>query len=315
VKIFLTSASLNRIHGEETPDALFVSGLSAGLNPCRSMTFPNLLTRQGVKVTEASSPAKYYQVGTATVEVHPNRYAAGAAAARAASKALIELAKAHNSIGVIFATGASQFEILNELTHLPDIPWDQIRGFHMDEYVNLPADHPASFRRYLRERLTGKVRMKEFFEIDGSAPDPEQTSRNYATKLRLADPQVCFLGIGENGHLAFNDPPVADFTDPLDAKIVVLDALCRQQQMAEGWFPSVEQVPARAITLTIPTLLRVPKLIVSVPGIRKAMIVRRALEEAISTECPATILRTHPDTTIYLDLESASELDDVLLSR
>jgi glucosamine-6-phosphate deaminase len=266
-------------------------------------------------LTEASIPAKYYQVGTATVEVHPNRYAAGAAAARAASKALIESAKAHDSIGVIFATGASQFEILNELTRLPDIPWDQIRGFHMDEYVNLSADHPASFRRYLRERLTGKVSMKEFFEIDGSAPDPEQTSRNYAAQLRLADPQVCFLGIGENGHLAFNDPPVADFTDPLDAKIVLLDALCRQQQMAEGWFPSVEQVPARAITLTIPTLLRVPKLIVSVPGIRKAMIVRRALEEAISTECPATILRTHPDATIYLDLESASQLDDVLLSR
>jgi glucosamine-6-phosphate deaminase len=266
-------------------------------------------------LTEASIPAKYYQVGTATVEVHSNRYAAGAAAARAASRALIELEKTHNSIGVIFATGASQFEILNELTRLPDIPWGQIRGFHMDEYVNLSADHPASFRRYLRERLTGKVRMKEFFEIDGSAPDPEQTSRNYAAELRLADPQLCFLGIGENGHLAFNDPPVADFTDPLDAKIVVLDALCRQQQMAEGWFPSVEQVPARAITLTIPTLLRVPKLIVSVPGIRKAMIVRRALEEAISTECPATILRTHPDATIYLDLESASELDDVLLSQ
>ena len=264
-------------------------------------------------MTEAIIPAKRYQVGTAKVEVHPDRYATGIAAALAAGKAFVELAKARNEIGVIFATGASQFEVLNELTRLPQLPWDQIRGFHMDEYVNLSADHPASFRRYLRERLTGKVQMKEFFEIDGSAPNPEQTSRDYAARLRLADPQVCLLGIGENGHLAFNDPPVADFTDPLDAKIVVLDALCRQQQMAEGWFPSVEQVPEQAITLTIPALLRVPKLIVSVPGIRKAKIVRRAFEESISTECPATILRTHPDTTIYLDMESASELDGMLL--
>ena len=265
-------------------------------------------------MTEPSIPAKYFHVGTAKVEIHSDRYAAGAAAAQAVSQALIELAKDHNSIGVIFATGASQFEILNELTRLPNMPWEKIRGFHMDEYVNLSADHPASFRRYLRERLTGKVSMKEFFEIDGSAPDPKQTSWAYAAKLRLADPQVCLLGIGENGHLAFNDPPVADFNDPLDAKIVLLDAQCRQQQTAEGWFPSVEQVPDHAITLTIPTLLRVPKLIASVPGIRKAKIVRRALEEAIATECPATILRTHPDTTIYLDAESASELGDLFIS-
>ena len=266
-------------------------------------------------MTEGIIPAKYFQVGTAIVEVHPNRHAAGRAAAQAASTELIKLAKAHSSIGVIFATGATQFEILNELTRLADMPWGKIRGFHLDEYVNLSADHPASFRRYLRERLTGKVRLKEIFEIDGSAPEPEQTSQDYATKLRLADPQVCFLDIGENGHLAFNDPPEADFTDPLDAKVVLLDALCRHQQIAEGWFPSVEQVPDHAITLTIPTLLRVPKLIVSVPGIRKAKIVRRALKEGISTECPATILRTHPDATIYLDLDSAGELDDILLSR
>jgi glucosamine-6-phosphate deaminase len=185
----------------------------------------------------------------------------------------------------------------------------------MDEYVGIAADHPASFRRYLRERLSGKVSMKEFFEIDGSATDPEKTSRDYASKLRSASPQLCFLGIGENGHLAFNDPPVADFTDPLDAKIVQLDAVCRQQQMAEGWFDSVDQVPERAITLTIPALFRVPMLIVSVPGKRKARIVRRAFEEPISTRCPATILRTHPNTTIYLDSESAKELDGVLLSR
>ncbi len=248
------------------------------------------------------------------VEVHPDSRAAGAAAAQAASRELIELAKAFDSVGVIFATGASQFETLNELTRIANLPWNQIRGFHMDEYVGLSVDHPASFRRYLRERLTGKVRMRKFSEIDGNVPDPEKTSRDYAGELRNADPQLCLLGIGENGHLAFNDPPVANFTDPLDAKIVRLDPVCRQQQMAEGWFSSIDQVPERAITLTIPALFRVPTLIVSVPGSRKAKIVRRAFEEPVSTECPATILRTHPNATVYLDSESARELDGVLFS-
>jgi glucosamine-6-phosphate deaminase len=201
---------------------------------------------------------------------------------------------------------------LESLTSIDNLPWDRVRGFHMDEYIGISPDHPASFRRYLREKLTHKVKMKEFFEVDGSPQNPEQTSREYAAQLRSADPQLCLLGIGENGHLAFNDPPVADFNDPLDVKIVRLDAVCRQQQAAEGWFESVEEVPEEAITLTIPALFRVPKLIVSVPGKRKAKIVRRTLEEPISTECPATLLRTHPDVTVYLDADSASELDGVL---
>jgi glucosamine-6-phosphate deaminase len=258
---------------------------------------------------------KYLQVGTMKVEVHPSRQEAGISAARAVGKALIELGKARASFGVIFATGASQMETLNALTGIEGLPWNQVRGFHMDEYVGISPDHPASFRRYLRERLTQKVQMKEFFEIDGSAPHPEQTSRDYAEKLLSADPQLCLLGIGENGHLAFNDPAIADFYDPLDAKIVYLDAMCRQQQAAEGWFASADDVAESAITLTIPTLFRVPKLIVSVPGRRKAKIVRRTFDEALSMECPATLLRTHPDVTLYLDLESAAELDGVLVSQ
>jgi glucosamine-6-phosphate deaminase len=265
-------------------------------------------------LTVAINHPKRFKVGSMKVEVHPDPRAAGAAAAQAASKELIELAKVLDSVGVIFATGASQFETLNELTRMAHLPWSQVCGFHMDEYLDISADHPASFRRYLRERLTGKVRMKEFFEIDGGAPDPEKTSRNYAGKLRAANPQLCLLGIGENGHLAFNDPPVANFTDPLDVKIVRLDPVCRQQQMSEGWFSTVDQVPERAITLTIPALFRVPTLILSVPGGRKAKIVRRAFEEPVSTECPATILRTHPNATVYLDSESARELDGVLFS-
>jgi glucosamine-6-phosphate deaminase len=266
-------------------------------------------------LTEGIVPLEYFQVGSLRVEVHPSSHAAGAAAARAAADALVKLAKTHDSIGVIFATGASQMETLRELTGAADLPWNKIRGFHMDEYVGIGAEHPASFRRYLRERLTEKVEMRAFLEIDGSTEDPERTGREYADRIRSADPQLCLLGIGENGHLAFNDPPIADFADPQDVKVVELDAACRQQQTAEGWFGSAEQVPQYAITLTIPALFRVPRLIVSVPGRRKAQIVRRAFTEPISTRCPATIVRTHPDATGYLDLESADELGGVLVSQ
>ncbi len=255
-----------------------------------------------------------FQVENLKIEVHPSRKAAGEAAARAAAESLRQLAKQRAIVGVIFATGASQLETLHALTAIPGLPWDHVAGFHMDEYVGLPADHPASFRRYLRENLTSRVPLAEFHEIDGTVPDPESMCREYAAALRSRGPQLCLLGIGENGHLAFNDPAEADFSDPLDMKIVSLDTACRQQQVAEGWFSSVDEVPPRAMTLTIPTLLRVPKLIASVPGSRKARIVKRTLEEPISTACPATIFRTHPDVTVYLDPESAAELNDALFA-
>lgn len=265
-------------------------------------------------VLEEAEP-KRLRIGAMKVEIHPTPKAAGVAAAKTAAKALIELGRAHETFGVIFATGASQLDTLDALTGIEDLPWNRVTGFHMDEYVGIDAHHPASFRRYLRERLVRKVHMKKFFEIDAGASDPSQIARYYAAKLRSVDPQLCLLGIGENGHLAFNDPPVADFNDELDAKIVVLDDVCRQQQAAEGWFASVDEVPESAITLTIPALMRVPKLIVSVPGPRKAEIVRRAFEEPVSTQCPATILRNHPDATIYLDVQSASHLRTAIYSQ
>jgi glucosamine-6-phosphate deaminase len=252
-----------------------------------------------------------FQIKRLKVEVHPNRESAGTAAAHAAAECLRQLGSAQDSIGVIFATGASQLETLRALVSLPGIPWDKISGFHMDEYVGIDEHHPASFRRYLRENLTSCVPMREFFEINGSTPDHDFVIREYARRLCAANPQLCMLGIGENGHLAFNDPAEADFNDPVDVKIVTLDSACRMQQFAEGWFTSIEEVPANAITLTIPALLRVPKLILSVPGKRKMQIVKRALTEPISTNCPATILRTHPDATVYLDPDSAAELDEM----
>lgn len=252
---------------------------------------------------------RHLQFGTLRIEVHPSREAAGNAAARAAAASLRELASRAPNFGVIFATGASQLATLHALTATPGLPWNQVIGFHMDEYVGIPPDHPASFRRYLRENLTQRAPLGAFHEIDGTKPDLESVCEVYVRLLRGHDPQLCLLGIGENGHLAFNDPAEADFADPKDMKLVRLDTECRQQQVAEGWFPNVNAVPEQALTLTIPALLRVPKLIASVPGPRKAHIVKRTLHDPISTACPATIFRTHPDVTVYLDRDSATELE------
>lgn len=257
---------------------------------------------------QLSAKERHFRIENLKVEIHPTRREAGLAAAEAAAEELRRLARATETFGTIFATGASQLETLRELVKIPGLPWDQVCGFHMDEYLGIAQGHRASFRLYMRNELTQKVRMRRFYEVDGGATDPEKACQNYAEKLRDAHPQLCLLGIGENGHLAFNDPGVADFNDPLDVKIVELDDACKQQQVAEGWFDSVDEVPARAMTLTIPALMRVPKLVISVPGFRKAKIVKRTLYDEISTACPATILREHPDATVYLDEESAAEL-------
>jgi len=246
--------------------------------------------------------------GAMKVRVYSSARAAGQAAAEFAAAALRELSAQRNAVGIIFATGVSQFETLHALTSIPDLPWKKVHGFHMDEYIGIDENHPASFRRYLRERLTSRVPMAAFHEIDGNAPDLEKVRSEYMEKLSAADPQICLLGIGENGHLAFNDPHEADFDDPEAMKVVRLDRACREQQLAEGWFPSIDQVPKQALTLTIPTLLKVPRLVASVPGRRKAASVGRTLRDLISADWPATILRTHPDVTIFLDEESAAEL-------
>jgi glucosamine-6-phosphate deaminase len=257
-----------------------------------------------------------FKVDTLHVEVHPDSKSSGHAAAESASQAIRRLCKVRNPVGVVFATGASQLDTLNSLVNREDIPWDKVVGFHLDEYLDLDENHPASFRRYLRQNLTSRVPIHKFFEIDGNAPDHDSFCRAYAKQLREADPQLGLLGIGENGHLAFNDPSVADFHDPLEMKAALLDSACRKQQAAEGWFRTWEEVPNRALTLTIPTIMRVPELILSVPGGRKAEIVKRTLHEEISEKCPATILRTHPNAKLFLDSESAAQLnlDDEVLS-
>ena len=260
---------------------------------------------------ESVTALHHFQVENLKIEIYPNGEALGEAAAQDAAEALKQLGQSSDEFGVIFATGASQLNTLHTLTGLPGLPWSKIRGFHMDEYIGMARENRASFRRYLRENLSGKVSMKEFSEIDGTASDIAALCSAYQAKLRAANPQLCLLGIGENGHIAFNDPAEADFVDPVDLKVVQLDEPCRQQQFAEGWFETFNDVPTSAITVTIPALFRVPKLILSVPGTRKAEIVRSILTEPISTEYPATIMRRHPNATLYLDAESAAQIQDM----
>jgi glucosamine-6-phosphate deaminase len=260
----------------------------------------------------SSARVKKFQIDRLKFEVYESRDELGRAAAEATAEAIADARRGEEDLGVIFATGASQLPMLHELVKRTDVPWRQIVGFHMDEYEGLPADHFASFRRYMRQELVEKVPLKAFHEIDDAAPDVERTCAAYAAALRAADPQVCLLGIGENGHLAFNDPFLCDFDDPADVKLVTLDQACREQQVAEGWFARLEHVPERALTLTIPALMRVPRLIVSVPGARKAHIVRRVIEEPVSTAVPATLLKTHPNATVYLDNQSSAEIADIL---
>jgi len=253
-------------------------------------------------------PIRSLRADRLTVMIYESRESMGRAAAEAVAARLRSLAAEHDTVPVIFATGESQLATLRALTALERIPWNQVIGFHMDEYLGISGDHPASFRRYLHDNLNGRVPLRRFFEVKGEDADPAKVCREYAEFLLTYHPLLCLLGIGENGHLAFNDPAEADFHDARDVKVVSLDPVCRQQQVNEGWFPSLSDVPSQAITLTIPALLRVPELIASVPGPRKSQIVRRALAEPISTRCPATILRTHANATVYLDRASAAEL-------
>jgi glucosamine-6-phosphate deaminase len=230
-------------------------------------------------------------------------------AALEAADAIRAAVAGQGEANVMLATGNSQLAFLVELIRLPDIAWDRVRAFHMDEYVGLSASHSASFQRYMRERVAAHLPVMEFHYIDGEAPDADAEAARYAALLRAHPLDLTCAGIGENGHLAFNDPPVADFDDPLDVKVVALDEASRLQQVGEGHFPSIDDVPTHAITVTIPALLAADRVLVIVPELRKAPAVRAALYGPISTACPASILRRQENATLFLDLESSTLLD------
>jgi len=212
------------------------------------------------------------------------------------------LAKAH--VRLILAAAPSQGDMLAALRREPDIDWTRITAFHMDEYIGLPADAPQGFANWLKREFVDHLPFARFEPIN-PGNNPEAACKRYAALLAEDPVDVVLLGIGTNGHLAFNDPP-ADLDDPFPVKVVTLDTMCREQQVLDGCFPTLDAVPHRAITLTIPTLLAGRQLFCCVPGQHKSAAVRAALESPIGGECPATALRTHPRCTLYLDHESSS---------
>jgi glucosamine-6-phosphate deaminase len=232
----------------------------------------------------------------------------GQAAARHGTDAIRAALAAHGQATIALATGTSQYATLEALAAESGIDWPRLRAFHLDEYIGISDQHPASFRRYLRERFASHVgRLAAFHYIRGDSPDPARECRRLAGLIRRHPVDVAFLGIGENGHLAFNDPP-ADFDTEEPYIVVDLDEACRRQQVSEGWFASLAEVPGRAISMSIPQILKARRLVVSAPDARKAEAVRCAVEGALSNRCPASILRTHGDCTLFLDQPAASHL-------
>lgn len=231
------------------------------------------------------------------------------AAASDAADAIRAALDGRGDANVMLATGNSQLVFLAGLIEHTDVDWSRVTAFHMDEYVDLAPTHSASFQRYMREKVAAMIPMKEFHYLTGDTGDARAEADRYAALLRAHPLDLCCCGIGENGHLAFNDPPVADFDDPADVKIVALEPASRRQQVAEGHFATVDEVPTHAITVTIPALLRARRVLAIVPEARKAAPVRDALRGPISTDCPASYLRRQPHATLYLDADSASLLD------
>ncbi|WP_409341340.1 glucosamine-6-phosphate deaminase [Paenibacillus sp. MBLB4367] len=237
------------------------------------------------------------------VEVYDTRLAMGNAAAKAAAAKIRELLEKKPRVRMIFAAAPSQNEFLAALMKEEGIDWPRITAFHMDEYIGLAEDAPQRFAKFLCDGLFDIVKPGELHLIQSSRGIEEECAR-YGTLIEEAPIDIICLGIGENGHIAFNDPPVADFQDPHVIKAVELDEPCRQQQVNDGCFPSFADVPTHALTLTIPTMMSGAHLFCMVPGKTKRNAVRETLNGAVSTACPATILRTHGDCTLYVDLDS-----------
>jgi len=230
-----------------------------------------------------------------------------------AAEALRKAIKENGKARIIAATGAAQFEFLEALTQLPGIDWEKVEMFHLDEYIGIPASHPASFCRFLQERLIQKTGITNHHLLSGEQ-DPAGVIRSAGEALQSAPIDVAFVGVGENGHLAFNDPP-ADFETEEPYLIVALDDACRRQQLGEGWFATLEDVPRKAMSMSVRQILKAKKIICIVPDSRKANAVKACFEGAIRPEAPASILREHRDTTVYLDKNSAALLSPDTLAK
>ena len=269
------------------------------------------LLRNGewVAMNKVESPIRRLQVDRLPVEVYGSRAAMGAAAAAVAQEVVQRAVEERGWANVILATGNSQLSFLHALRDLPDVPWPRVRVFHMDEYIGIDPAHPASFPLFLRQHILGKVKPGVFYPVPSQTDDIGAACAEYESLLREFPADLVALGFGENGHLAFNDPPWARFDDPQWVKVVELDETSRRQQVGEGHFPTLADVPTHAITLTIPALLAANRVLAIVPESRKVAAVRACLYEPVSEDRPGSILRTVDHATLYLDPESAAGLE------
>jgi glucosamine-6-phosphate deaminase len=253
-----------------------------------------------------TSRSKLYD--TLQVNVFPSRDEMGAAAANHVATIMRELHSHQEYVRVVFASAPSQNEFLECLTNIKGIEWSRVIGFHMDEYIGLSADSEQLFGKYLTDRLFSVVPMKEVHLLNAVALDPERECARYADLLRSHPVDIVCMGIGENGHIAFNDPPVADFDDPYMVKIIELDEPDRLQQLHDGGFASLAEIPTHAITLTVPQLMSARYLSIVAPTERKATAIRNSLIGPISTKVPASILRRHPQAKLFIDTAAAAKL-------
>ena len=246
--------------------------------------------------------------GGLCIYIYDDRQKMGQAAAAMIASDMRRLIQLQGDVAVIFASAPSQREALAALVEAGQIDWKRVTGFHLDEYLGVEATAPQSFRRFLFDHLLSKAPLGIFHGLRGESVNPEEECARYARLLQEHPPDLALLGIGENGHLAFIDPPDCDFSDPAKVKVVTLDEVCRGQQVHDGTFRALEEVPRRALSLTIPQILSTPKLIAIVPGPAKRQAVQTTVSGPISTSCPASILRTHPDAHLFLDQDSAALL-------
>jgi glucosamine-6-phosphate deaminase len=242
------------------------------------------------------------------VRIYAGRDSAGAAGAAMAAGIIRDDIAARGRAAIVLASAVSQDPFLAALRAQPDMDWPRVTAFHLDEYAGMRGDHPASFRRFQHERIMDHVPIGAFHELRGDAADLEAECARYAALLREAQPRLVVLGIGENGHLAFIDPPVCRFDEPRDVRTVELDDVCRTQQVHDGAFARLEDVPRRALSLTVPFFLRVPRALIFVNGPNKSAAVRAALEGPIAEACPASALRRHPNAILFLDPPAAAQL-------
>ena len=254
------------------------------------------------------NPTRTFKAEKLDVAVFDSAEGMGEAAAAFTAEALKEAIAKNGSARMISATGNSQLPFVDALKKIEGIDWSMVTVFHMDEYLGISSDHPASFRRWIRERMEKAFSPKEVHYLNGEAEDPEAEAARYEKLVREAPIDIVCMGIGENGHIAFNDPPVADFEDKAFVKVVELDEACRNQQVGEGHFPTMADVPTHALTLTIPALLEPKVLQVFVPDARKADAVKSTIEGPIETSCPASILRTSDKAKLFIDADAASKL-------